>query len=222
MAKRDSGRSSLLAVLLGLAVLGVFAFVAGGLVGILWKEPGLLFAYLRGDTTEITWNTAAQEIEPALPPVAAADVPPATPPAVAREPAPAPTVAAVKPAPTPTPKPAAAPKPEPKLVAKREAPAAPPPPVAAPPPTTVAPAGAAPRIAIQVGAFAERGGAEELRQSLLAGGYPAYLAAGSATGNARWRVRVGPYPARAEAEQVASRLKRTLELPTWVLDEDAQ
>jgi len=206
MAKRDSGRSSFLAVVLGLAVLGVFAFVAGGLAGILWKEPGLLFAYLRGDTTEITWNTAAQDIEPVLPPAGAEAPPPPVLLAAASEPPPTPSVAK--------------PKPSPPKIAKREAPS--PPPVAAPPPKSAAPVTPEPRISVQVGAFAERGGAEQLRQSLLSGGYPAYLAAGSATGNARWRVRVGPYPARAEAEQVASRLKRTLELPTWVLDEDAQ
>jgi cell division septation protein DedD len=221
MANRDSGRSSFLAVLLGLAVLGVFAFVAGGLVGILWKEPGLLFAYLRGDTTEITWNTAAQDIEPALAPVGVEAPPPPVMLAAASEPEvpprpPAPPVAK----PEPSPPPVAKPEPSPPKIAKREAPALPP--VAAPPPKSAAPVAPEPRISIQVGAFAERGGAEQLRQSLLSGGYPAYLAAGSATGNARWRVRVGPYPARAEAEQVASRLKRTLELPTWVLDEDAE
>jgi DedD protein len=72
-----------------------------------------------------------------------------------------------------------------------------------------------------VGAFAERASAELLKGELQKGGYPAYVAAGAGSGP-RWRVRVGPYASRNEADAVAARLKSGRSLPTWVLDEDAE
>ena len=86
---------------------------------------------------------------------------------------------------------------------------------AAPPPSSA-------RFAIQVGAFAERDSAELLRGELQKGGYPAYVAVGAASGTPRWRVRVGPYPSREDADGIAAQLKSARALPTWVLDEDAQ
>lgn len=88
--------------------------------------------------------------------------------------------------------------------------------VAAAPPLSSA------RFAIQVGAFAERDSAELLRGELQKGGYPAYVAVGAASGTPRWRVRVGPYPSREDADGIAAQLKSARALPTWVLDEDAQ
>lgn len=76
------------------------------------------------------------------------------------------------------------------------------------------------RFAVQVGAFAQKGAADRLAGSLREKGFPVYLAAGEASGAARWRVRVGPLGTRAEGERAAARLKSEERLPTWVLEED--
>lgn len=191
-----SGRSWL-GVGVRLAVLATAGFAVGVVAGILWEEPGLVVAYLRGNTTEVAWQKGAPldqvpggpVVSPppeALPPGAVAQSSPAPPPVQA------------------APKPATAPEP--------------PPVAAAPPPPPPAPA--AGRMAVQVGAFGESSSAQRLAKRLRARGYPVYVAPGALSGEARWRVRVGPLPDRAEAERVAARLKREEKLPTWVLDED--
>ncbi len=73
---------------------------------------------------------------------------------------------------------------------------------------------------IQVGAFADRGAAEELARSLAETGVSVYLAPGE-TGAARWRVRVGPFASRAEAERVAEGLAER-RLPTWIVSEEGR
>ncbi|HEY5658746.1 MAG TPA: SPOR domain-containing protein [Myxococcota bacterium] len=76
------------------------------------------------------------------------------------------------------------------------------------------------RVAIQVGAFAESAAAEKLAKTLRDGGYAVYVTPGARSDTPRWRVRVGPFADRDEAERVATRLKSEQKLPTWVLDED--
>ncbi|MCZ6784197.1 MAG: SPOR domain-containing protein [Proteobacteria bacterium] len=200
MARRERTRGSTLGAVLGLGVLASVAFVAGGVAGLLWKEPGLLVAYLRGDTTEIALSTAAADLAAVdTPPVAALAEPRkkesekiVTPPMVAAKSVDRPAVAA--------PPPSARPAPAPRSAARRaEEPES---------------------IAIQVGAFGERKVADGLRKRLRDAGFPAYLAAAARAGDP-WRVRVGPYGTRGEAEQIASRLKLAEKLPTWVLDENA-
>jgi cell division septation protein DedD len=196
MARHESARGSWLGAALALSVLAVAAFFVGALFALAWKEPGLLFAWLRGDTTEIAWSTASDEVELAQLPAVAAAAPEAESPAA----------------------PAAAPAAEaPKAAAK---PPAPKPAPARPAPRAVA-AVSGGHIAVQVGAFAEREAAERLRGRLSEAGFPAYLAASAEKGE-HWRVRVGPYATRPEAERVASRLQKGQRLPTWVLDEDAE
>jgi cell division septation protein DedD len=198
MARHESAVGSWFGAALALSVLAVAAFFVGALFALVWKEPGLLFAWLRGDTTEIAWSTASDEIAPAeLPAVAAGEAAPAA--------APAPDPIAAK---------AAA-----KAVASAPKPAAPKPVPAKPEPRSVGASGA--HIAVQVGAFAEREAAERLRGKLAEAGFPAYLAASADKGE-HWRVRVGPYASRPEAERAASRLQQGQRLPTWVLDEDAE
>jgi cell division protein FtsN len=83
--------------------------------------------------------------------------------------------------------------------------------VSAPPPPPAAPVVApkpAPVVAdgwfVQVGAFRSRENADRQVQQLVAKGYAASVAAGAAGG--LYRVRVGPFTARAEAERNAARL----------------
>ena len=85
----------------------------------------------------------------------------------------------------------------------------------------ISPGAPAARFAVQVGAFSESSAAERLAESLRGKGFEVYVSPGAKAGEARWRVRVGPLPSRAEAERIAVRLKAEEKLPTWVLDEDA-
>jgi hypothetical protein len=87
-------------------------------------------------------------------------------------------------------------------------------------PDVISPGAPAARFAVQVGAFSESRAAERLAESLRGKGFAVYVSPGAKAGEARWRVRVGPLPSRAEADRVAARLKAEEKLPTWVLDED--
>jgi cell division septation protein DedD len=69
-----------------------------------------------------------------------------------------------------------------------------------------------------VSAYRSHGLAEELKQSLRSAGYDAYLIqVGGEDGKSRFRVRVGSYPARVEAERVAERLKTERSLSPFVV-----
>ena len=117
---------------------------------------------------------------------------------------------------------------DPASKAPRDAVSKRPPPVSAAPkpsatrirPDVISPGAPAARFAVQVGAFSESRAAERLAESLRGKGFEVYLSPGAKAGEARWRVRVGPLPSRAEADRVAARLKAEEKLPTWVLDED--
>ena len=179
-----------ISTLLGGAVLAVAGFGVGMAAGGLWESPDLVFHYLMGDTEEVAG--VAQEA-PAQPERAlVASVPATQTQAPAKKP-----IRAAK---------------EPSLPA-----------VAARPPS--APAVKTPslplekRIAVQVGAFSESRAAERLAADLRAKGYSVYLSPGAASGDARWRVRVGPLASREEAVRTAARLKEKEKLPTWVLSE---
>ena len=101
--------------------------------------------------------------------------------------------------------PAAAPPAETPAPAPAPVVPAPAPPVTAA--TTPVPAGAAGGYSVQVAALRERGEADSIVKRLTAKGYPAYVvapAAGEPT--AVFRVRVGKYQNRREAEQMSRRL----------------
>lgn len=70
---------------------------------------------------------------------------------------------------------------------------------------------------VQVGAYRAREPAEEFRRSLSAAGYDAYVTAVSTDdGTVRYRVRVGSFSSRSEAERTASRLKAERSLNPFV------
>jgi DedD protein len=70
---------------------------------------------------------------------------------------------------------------------------------------------------VQVSAYRSRGLADELNRSLRAAGYDAYLVqVASDDGKSRYRVRVGSYASRVEAERVAERLKTERSLAPFV------
>jgi DedD protein len=72
-------------------------------------------------------------------------------------------------------------------------------------------------FAVQVGAFADSGAAQDVRHKLRLKGFDSFVISASESGDGKWRVRVGPVPTRGAAERLASRLKTEERLPTWVL-----
>lgn len=143
--------------------------------------------------------------EPEAPP-AERSVPPVEPPATVAVPAPA--------EPAPMPEPAAA-EPAPAVAAVAPAPAPTPapaqPPAAATPPAprpTPAPAPTAAKgdWVVQLGSFGSEDNARRLAQRAGTFGYKAVVSSTQAANRTMYRVRVGPYAARREAEAAASAL----------------
>ncbi len=106
----------------------------------------------------------------------------------------------------PVPEPAAEPEPEPVLAAEPAA-AAPAEPVPlAPPPILAAPPGRASH-GINVGLFAEEANAVKVHAQLSEAGLPATMQTVQGSRGPRTRVRVGPLPDRAAAEDAAQRIR---------------
>jgi DedD protein len=130
----------------------------------------------------------------------------------------------VKPQRSPDPAPAsgatATPDPSPvtpeRSAPKTEAPPAPP---ADAPPATSPGQRPQPGVwAVQVVALTDRGAATAVVQRLAAKGYPAFLvppASGAPVQN--YKVQVGRFEARSEAEQIAGRLKKEEQFQPWIL-----
>ena len=64
-----------------------------------------------------------------------------------------------------------------------------------------------PSFTIQVGAFKDKATADSMVTRLKGKGYAAYLVAPESPGAGLFRVRVGSYPARADAERVQAKLR---------------
>jgi cell division protein FtsN len=69
---------------------------------------------------------------------------------------------------------------------------------------------------VQVAAVRQRSEADAIRGRLARKGYPAFIATAGATGAPTYRVRVGKYPSRREADTVASKLEREEQFKPWV------
>lgn len=133
-------------------------------------------------------------------------------PTPAREPVAAAPPPPPAPAPVPVPAPAAAPKPV----------VTPPAQAAARPATTPTPAAAAVRpepagsgFVVQVAATRQRSEADSIARRLAGKGYPAFVTS-PAGGPNMFRVRVGKYTDRREAETIASRLEREEQFKPWI------
>lgn len=128
---------------------------------------------------------------------------------------------------TAAPVPAAAPEESPAAV---EAPAAP---VPAPPPAPapVEPAATKPQpvkpvkavaepaagsVVIQVFASPEKNEANRIKDRLLKGGQSAYLSPVTVGGRVLYRVRIGPFKSKADAQKTADQVRRGYQLDTWV------
>jgi len=79
-----------------------------------------------------------------------------------------------------------------------------------------APADAAGRLVVQVGAFADADKAREVRQKLEKAGLKTYTQVAETKDGKRIRVRVGPFASKADADKAASKIK-SLDLPAAIL-----
>jgi cell division septation protein DedD len=202
----------------------VFVFMAGVVILVTVFLMGLLVGRgvlaTRGPAGAVT--TAAAEVEPPAPP-AAASGPSSTLPATAgeklsyaerlgsAEPAKEQLKAAATTAPAPPATPPT-PKSESPAPAKSAAPPAAPAPAAAS--ISTEPGGAG--FAIQVAAIREKEEADLMVKRLAAKGYPAYLVAPAKGAPTVFRVRVGKYKERREADTVAARLQKEEQFTPWI------
>ena len=78
-------------------------------------------------------------------------------------------------------------------------------------------AAAAPGYAVQVGSFSSSDSARAMKRRLAEQGYESFVSVGGSGAGQRWRVRVGPFAARARADRVAGRLEGREGLATWIV-----
>lgn len=98
---------------------------------------------------------------------------------------------------------------------RAEAPAAPQPPAPAAASTSNEPAGSG--FEIQVAALRLRGEADAIVKRLATKGYPAYVVAPAKGSPAMFRVRVGKYKERREADTIAAKLQKEEQFKPWVV-----
>lgn len=86
-----------------------------------------------------------------------------------------------------------------------------------------APAASEPRVAsgqlvIQVFSTADVDQAESVRGRLVKGGHKAYLSPVQVGGRTMYRVRIGPFDSRDQAQKVAEQVRKGYKLDTWVTE----
>jgi cell division septation protein DedD len=223
------GGKQLVFLFMAVVVIGVTIFLSGVMVG-----RGVLAA--RGPAGVESTVAAAEEADPAPPPASATpgtsttpataseklsyaerlgsgEPPteplkpeastPAEPPSPKAEAAPAPATPEPTPAPAPPPAPAPAepaPKPAPKAAEVSKA---------------AEPAGAG--FAIQVAALRVPGEADAIVKRLAGKGYPAYVVTPPKGSAPIYRVRVGKFKERREADTVAARLQKEEQFKPWIV-----
>jgi cell division septation protein DedD len=69
---------------------------------------------------------------------------------------------------------------------------------------------------VQVFSSRDREQAQRMVDRLTDGGQPAYLSPVEVDGNTMFRVRIGPFRDRAQAQQVADQVRRAYRLETWI------
>ena len=170
---------------------------------------------LRDSAPEENLKERAPAVQEPVPPEPRAAAPPPAPPPA---PTPAPT-----PATTPTPAPAKAParpavadKPTPTATSQTAAAA-----TATNGAAVASPAGAAspptgPGFAVQVSIFDSRQEADKLANQLIAKGYPAFVVDPAKGARGIYRVRVGKYRNRKDAEEISVRLEKNEQFKPWI------
>lgn len=77
---------------------------------------------------------------------------------------------------------------------------------------------AAGKVVIQVFSSPERDQAEKIRDRLVSGGQQAFLSPVEVGGNTMYRVRIGPFGSRDDAQKVAERVRKGFKLDTWITE----
>lgn len=125
------------------------------------------------------------------------------------------TAVAKAPPPPPAPAPKAAAKPAAKPPSASAVTAVAKEPVVKEPVADAAPSGSG--FVVQVAAVRQRSEADAIRGRLSRKGYPAFITTNAAPGApTTYRVRVGKYPSRREADTVATKLEREEQFKPWV------
>jgi cell division septation protein DedD len=158
----------------------------------------------------LTYPTLLEDRNPPVETLAPSPVPPPapTPPVIAR-------AEAAKPAPKPEPPKPASAAPRAVTAAPQPAPVPAPVPAALPAPQPAAAALAEPRgngFVVQVAAVRKRAEADTIARRLSGKGYPAFVT----TAGANFRVRVGKFDDRRQAELTAGRLEREEQFKPWI------
>jgi len=73
-------------------------------------------------------------------------------------------------------------------------------------------------VVIQVFSSADRSQAETIRAKLAGGGYQAFLSPIERGGRTMYRVRVGPFASKSEAQKAADKMRSAYRLDTWVTE----
>ncbi len=71
---------------------------------------------------------------------------------------------------------------------------------------------------IQVFSSQDRSQAETIRKRLVKGGQKAYLSPVDVAGHTMYRVRIGPFSSRLDAQKVAEKVRTTYKMDTWVTE----
>jgi cell division septation protein DedD len=73
-------------------------------------------------------------------------------------------------------------------------------------------------VVIQVFSSADQSQADRIRNRLAGGGYQAYLSPVEVGGHTMYRVRLGPFKSRDEAQKTAEKVRKGYKLDTWVTE----
>jgi cell division septation protein DedD len=73
-------------------------------------------------------------------------------------------------------------------------------------------------VVIQVFSSQDRAQADRIRKKLTSGGQKAFLSPVDVAGHTMYRVRIGPFTSRADAQRVAEKVRKTYTMDTWVTE----
>ncbi len=73
-------------------------------------------------------------------------------------------------------------------------------------------------VVIQVFSSQDRAQADRIRQRLSKGGQKAFLSPVDVAGHTMYRVRIGPFTSRSDAQKVAEKVRKAYTMDTWVTE----
>jgi DedD protein len=73
-------------------------------------------------------------------------------------------------------------------------------------------------VVIQVFSSSDKAQADRIRSQLAGGGYSAYLSPVEKGGHTMYRVRLGPFSSKDDAQKVAEKVRKGYKLDTWVTE----